>query len=187
LFINRVTTRMKFFNMVLCLFKFLFDYNMSFSRYYLNCWVDGHRRDGCRKPNEIWMNQGYVEKNSICYKCNNFGHISRNCRLPIDSNRSQPRRSSIKCFNCSNNGHIVMYCRYDKSINEGRLSIENKNEDNKHIKYTTHNTMAFLMRKPWPRKNPSGDDTHKYALKYSVPIRRPSPVKSWVLHYYSPC
>lgn len=51
-----------------------------FPGYGFNCWRYGHKRDDYKKPNKNWRNQGYLDKKTICYKCNIIGHITRNCR-----------------------------------------------------------------------------------------------------------
>lgn len=90
-----------------------------------NCWRYGHKRNECRKPNEKWRNQGYMDKKTVCYRCNIIGHITRNCKSQ-NPNKLQSKTISIKCFNYDINGHIAKYCRYNKNIKNGRSSSEIK-------------------------------------------------------------
>jgi hypothetical protein len=89
-----------------------------FLGYCFNCWRYGHKRDDCRKSNKVWRNQGYLDKKTICYRCNTIGHIARNCRS------QNPNKASIKCFNCGINGHTAKYCKCRKTLRNERSSTE---------------------------------------------------------------
>src|SRR3954447_12757584 len=60
----------------------------------------------------------FNKKEIICYKCNEKGHISTNCR----------NRKEIKCYNCGKMGHYASTCRernqleYNTKNNEKRLN-----------------------------------------------------------------
>lgn len=70
------------------------NYTNPISGYY-NCYAYGHKANECRKPR--FNNNTYqgtipiasrpigatnvIRNGVVCYKCNNFGHIARDCRL----------------------------------------------------------------------------------------------------------
>lgn len=59
-----------------------------------------------------------IMSNIICYKCNNFGHISINCKAPVNQNGPNQRRSTLVCQLCNNFGQIARLCRMDmRNIN----------------------------------------------------------------------
>ena len=65
----------------------------------------------------------------MCYKCNNFGHIVRNCHAPDD--QQHPRSRTPVCQLCNNFGHIVKYCKMDKNFGDRRNNGRNfKNKRN---------------------------------------------------------
>jgi RNase P subunit RPR2 len=89
-----------------------------FPGHYFNFWRYGHKRNDCRNSNKAWINQGYPDKKTTCYRCNTIGHIARNYR---SQNPNKPQ-ASIKCFNCGIYGHTVKYCRYNKTSRNERSS-----------------------------------------------------------------
>ena len=95
-----------------------FDSNNSNSRMFRDTYPAGNeRRKSSRKYNEV-ERSNKTRSNIVCYKCNNFEHIARNCRAPVNHNEPNQRRSTPVCQLCNDFGHIARFCRMDmRNIN----------------------------------------------------------------------
>ena len=59
--------------------------------------------NGEKHGNQRYTNKLQLKKGQICFRCNQYGHITRNCH--IRSNKP------LICFNCNKLGHIARNCR----------------------------------------------------------------------------
>ena len=55
-----------------------------------------------------------VEKEIVHYRCNNIGHIARNCRAPNNQCDGGYRRNVPICQLCNNFGHTTRFYRIDR-------------------------------------------------------------------------
>ena len=72
-------------------------------------------------------NESKERRKIICYRCNNIGHIARNCRTPDDQCNGGNRRNVPTCQLCNNFGHTAKSCRMDRRIfNRNQNSRRNR-------------------------------------------------------------
>ena len=102
--------------------------------YYRNCHGYGHYAIDCKNPkfdndNEnsrmfrntkhagnkrrSHSNESGERRQIVFYRCNNLGHITKNCRVADNQNNEQ-RRNVPVCQLCNNFGHIEKFCRMDR-------------------------------------------------------------------------
>lgn len=87
--------------------KFDNNNNNTNSRMFKNTNNAGNRR---RSHN----NESRERRQIICYRCNNIGHIVRNCRT-LDNQCDGGDRINVNiCQLCNNFRHIAIFCRMDK-------------------------------------------------------------------------
>ena len=58
--------------------------------------IGNKRRRSQRKLNDGERPNG-VRNYIVCYKCNNLGHIARNCRAPNNQNGTKQRKNAHIC------------------------------------------------------------------------------------------
>ena len=64
----------------------------------------------------------------MCYKCNNYGHIERNYKAPINKNELDMRSKAPICQLCKNFGHITRFCIMDmRNLNKNHIYRRNNN------------------------------------------------------------
>lgn len=67
-----------------------------------------------------------VSNSRVCYRCNNSGHLAKNCPVPRE----------VKCYQCGEVGHISKNCSKPKSMSSVNVNvIENDSSNNSIKKY----------------------------------------------------
>ena len=68
----------------------------------------------------------------MCYKCNNFGHIVRNFRAPLNQIESNMRNRALVCQLCNKFGYIARFCRMDtRNLNRNQNYRRNNNKNHR--------------------------------------------------------
>jgi len=86
-----------------------FKSNNSSERYPSNV-----RRDqpSLEQDNYKANQSGYTNGNSRCYKCKQFGHITRNCPYTYKELAEMEGEVNTRCYKCNQLGHIIRNCPY---------------------------------------------------------------------------
>ena len=80
---------------------------------------DGEKSNGERK---------YI----VYYKCNNLGHIARNCRAPNSQNGANQKRNAPICQLCHNFEHTTRFYRMDRrNLNRNKNYRRNNNKNDR--------------------------------------------------------
>lgn len=82
-----------------------------------------------------WEKFFYIRNGVMYYKCNNFAHIARDCRL--QTNQFGPRygKRVIACHICNNLGHTTRFCIMNNMRTPNpRINVNNNARRNESVK-----------------------------------------------------
>ena len=78
-------------------------------------------------------NESRERRKIICYRCNNIGHIVRNCITPNNQCDGGYRRNVPICEICTNFGHTTRFYRMDSRIFNRNQNYKRNNRRNDDI------------------------------------------------------
>ena len=84
----------------------------------------------------------------VCYKCNNLGHIARNCRAPESQNGSNQRRNALVCQLCNNFKQTLRYSRMDRrNFNRNPKKRRNNNRNDRRNDNGSNNSQKEAIKR----------------------------------------